>query len=47
MTIFDEPNDKYPVKATRRYNPIAVPIEVAITPFISFSSRISFAMVNI
>lgn len=41
-----EPYDRYPVKATRRYNPTAVPMEVAITPFISFSSRISFAIVK-
>jgi hypothetical protein len=37
----------YPVNATRRYNPTAVPIDEAITPFISFSSLISFAIVNI
>jgi hypothetical protein len=42
-----EPYDRYPVSATRRYNPMAVPIEVTITAFISFSSRISFAIVNI
>lgn len=42
-----EPKDRYPVNATRRYNPTAVPIDVAITPFISFSSRISFAIVKI
>jgi hypothetical protein len=40
------PKDMYPVKATRRYRPTAVPIDVAMTPFISFSSRISFAIVK-
>ena len=35
------------MKATSKYRPIAVPIEVIITPFISFSSLISFATVNI
>ena len=34
------------MKATKRYNETAVPIDVAMTPFISFSSLISFAMVK-
>lgn len=42
-----DPKERYPVNATRRYNPTAVPIDVAMTPFISFSSRISFAIVKI
>jgi hypothetical protein len=37
----------YPVRATRRYRDTAVPMDEAITPFMSFSSLISFATVNI
>ena len=34
------------MKATKTYKPTAVPIDVTMTPFISFSSRISFAIVK-